>query len=230
MNLKSFFLFVAVTILFSLNVYADDYYKQNYYDSDSFAISPKVGTLGAGLEGIVNLNDNFNARLGVNAFEYDDDGEESNIDYDIDIDLFSLSALVDWFPFGGCFRVTGGAMFNQNEAEVKAKSSANYDIGGTTYSLAQVGTLKGKVDFDEFAPYFGIGWGNPFGKKGNWSFAVDLGVMYQGTPNVALSTNGTSSALAPFIASLAAEQKQLENEIDGYEYYPVISIATTYRF
>ena len=137
---------------------------------------------------------------------------------------------MDWFPFDNAFHMTGGLLVNQNELELTAKTTANYEIGNTTYTAAEVGTLTGELDFNDVAPYIGIGWGNPFGKEGNWSFAIDLGVMFQGSADVDLSANGTLAGNAAFAANLAREEDNLEDEIDDYQYYPVIALGVSYRF
>ncbi|MFH1768515.1 MAG: hypothetical protein ABH858_05090 [Candidatus Omnitrophota bacterium] len=215
---------LAVTVLsffLSFNLKAQE---------DKFALSAKAGTLGLGMEGTGRINDNLNYRLGVNAFQYDYDGTESDIKYDFDLELLSFSALVDWFPFNNAFRLTAGALANENQLDLKAETTASYQIGNVTYTAAQVGTLNGSLDFDAICPYAGIGWGNPFGKDGGWSFAIDLGVMYQGSPDITLRTNGTLSANAAFLTELRREENNLESDIEEFEFYPVISLAVTYRF
>ncbi|HOW43326.1 MAG TPA: hypothetical protein P5110_02400 [Candidatus Omnitrophota bacterium] len=194
------------------------------------ALSAKAGTLGGGLEGIVNITPHFNVRAGANTFQYDYDGKESDINYDFDLELLTFAGLVDWFPFDNGFRVTGGCMANENSLELKATTAGTYDIGGVTYTSAEVGTLKGELDFNSLAPYLGIGYGNPFGTESNWSFNFDIGVMFQGSPDLSVTTDGTLAANAAFQANLAREKADLEDELDEFEFYPVISFGVTYRF
>lgn len=200
------------------------------FAEENFAVGAKVSTLGLGVDGVAKINEYVNLRLGIQGFEYDKDGTESGIKYDFDLGLFSVGSFVDYFPFQNGFRLSLGAFFNDNELDMKASAATSYEIGDTTYTAAQVGTLNGKVEFDEFAPYIGIGWGNPFGKDGDWSIAFDLGIMYQGSPDVSLSANGTLANNAAFKDDIQREINNLEGDIDDYDYYPVISIAVTYRF
>jgi hypothetical protein len=201
-----------------------------YAEADRFALTAKAGTLGLGLEGITFVNSKLNARVGVNAFQYDYSGTESDIKYDFDLNLLTFSALVDWLPFNNGFRLTGGLMVNKNSLDLSAETAGTYKIGDTTYTSAQVGSLTGDLIFNDLAPYVGIGWGNPFGKDSNWSFSVDLGVMFQGSPDVSLSANGTLSSNAVFLDELAREEDRLESETDNFEFYPVISFGVTYKF
>jgi len=202
-----------------------------------FAQSPKValalkgGTLGAGLEATVGIIDNLNARLGFNYFSYDDDFSESGVEYEADLDLRSLSLLLDWHPLKNGFRLSAGALYNGNEASATGKAtSGSFSINDVSYTAAQVGTLRGEIDFNSIAPYVGIGYGNAVNKDSRWNFVFDLGVIYQGEPDVTLTADGTSSGTAAFISNLEQERQQLESEIEDFQFYPVIMIGVSYRF
>ncbi|GAH78016.1 unnamed protein product, partial [marine sediment metagenome] len=122
-----------------------------YAQSNSLGV--KASTLGLGLEVERSFSDSISGRIGVNYFTYGYSGTEEDVEYDFDLNLASLSILLDWHPFKGSFRVSGGAIYNGNNLDAKAKSSATFDIGDSTYTGAQIGTLKGKIDFDGIAPY-----------------------------------------------------------------------------
>lgn len=203
---------------------------EGFAGDSKFALSAKAGTLGIGLETAMNLNENFNARLGMNAFEYDYDGQESGIDYDFEFSLLTVAGLLDWFPFEQGFRITGGVMLNDNTVDFKATPTGSYNIGGVTYTAAEVGSLTGDIDFEDISPYLGVGWGNPFGTENSWSLNLDLGVMYQGTPEITYNTNGTLSNDPTFRANLERERQDVEDELDSFEFYPVFSIGISYRF
>jgi hypothetical protein len=200
-------------------------------DEGILALSTKAGTLGFGLEGIARINSRLNAKVGANGFQFGYDTTESGIEYDLDFELLSFTALLDWFPFAvGGFRITGGLLANQNNVDLEAKLAGTYEIGDNTYTAAEVGTLKGELDFEEVAPYVGIGWGNPFHEEGDWSVAVDLGVVFQGAPNINLSVDGTLANDAGFLINLTREEENLENALNEFEFYPVVSLGFAYRF
>ncbi len=194
------------------------------------AIGAKAGTLGGGLEGAVKIVDNFNTRVGFNLFEFDYDGTESDVEYDFELKLLTFSALADWFPFSNNFRLSAGFMINENEINSSAKSSTDYTIGDTTYTANQVGTLKGNIGFNDIAPYIGIGYGNPFGDNGDWCLTFDLGVIYQGSPEVDLTADGLLASDASFTADIKKEEDDLQDDISGFKFYPVIAIGVTYHF
>ncbi len=200
-------------------------------DRPDIGLAAKGGTLGVGLESTIAINPNFNARFGFNWLSYDDDDTYSGINYDYDLDLLNVPLLVDWHPQGGGFRVTAGIIVNNNELEIVGKAtSGTFTIDDTVYTAAQVGSLKGDVDFNAIAPYIGIGYGNAVGKDKKWSIALDLGVMFQGSPDVGLAASGPIATDPTFQSELARERASLEDDIDEFEYYPVIMIGVSYKF
>jgi hypothetical protein len=189
------------------------------------AITAKLGSLGLGVEGTFGLTEQFNARLGLNKFTYDRSETVSDVDYDLDLELQSISVLADWHPFRSKFRFTAGLMSNSNEL-VGSSATQNVEINGVNYGT--VG-LDAKLDFDSTAPYFGIGWGNAVAADKGWGFNVDLGVMYQGSGSVTLTATGPDAGSVPQ-DELAAEERDFEDDIKGYKYYPVFSFGASYKF
>jgi hypothetical protein len=212
----------AVIVLSGMKSYASEEGK--------FAFSLKAGTLGGGVEGIARLNPRFNAKAAFNYFEYDYDSTKDDIDYDLDIELLTAGILLDWFMFGNSFRMTGGFFSNDNQVDLSARSAASYEIGGVTFTSAQVGNLTGELEFDPVASYAGIGWGNPFGGNKRWSFNFDIGVLFQGKPEVNLIADGTLAGDPVLQSNLRTEEQNLEDDLEDFEYYPVVSIGVSYKF
>lgn len=199
--------------------------------SRDVAVAAKAGTLGIGAEATVGINETFNGRIGFNVFSIDHDDTYNDVDYEFDVDLFSLPVLLDWHPNGGGFRVSVGAMVNGNEASGEGQAANGvFTIGNTVYSAAQVGTLKADVDFNGFAPYLGVGYGNAVGKGNKWSFFFDVGVAYQGSADVTLTANGPIAGDATFQSELEKERQDLEDDMDDFQFYPVIAIGVSYKF
>lgn len=189
------------------------------------ALTAKLGTLGLGVEGTFGLTEHFNARLGLNKFDFDRTETIDDIEYDLDLEWQSISLLADWHPFGNAFRFTAGILSNGNELKGSSTSSS-LTIGDTTYP--SVG-LDAKLDFDSTAPYLGVGWGNALSADKGWGFNVDLGVMFQGSGDVTLTPTGAGAALVD-PADIAAEEQKFENDIRDYKYYPVFSFGVSYKF
>ncbi len=200
-------------------------------DMTGLGVGAKISTLGGGVEIAGTITDSLNLRLGLQGFSYDFDDTYSDIDYNADVDFFSGLLLADWFPFNNNFRLSAGVAVNNNELTVTGEPrNGTYNIGGVTYPSALVGALTGTIDFNTVAPYAGIGYGGAFSDTGNWSFSFDLGVLFQGSPNVSYSAAGPLAGNAIFQANLEQERKELEDDLDEYEYYPVLSLGVTYKF
>ena len=198
------------------------------------AATADIGTTGFGLHLSTPLATNLNARFGINVANYSYDGDTSDVDYDFKLKLATADALLDWHPFDGSFRISGGVVYNANKIDARARPNAagSYDINGTVYSAASVGRLDGRIDFRKAAPYLGIGWGNAV-KQSGWSVGLDLGVTFQGSPKTALASNGcTASAgtCAQLARDVAAENVRLADEVDDFKLYPVIRAGVSYRF
>ena len=191
----------------------------------NLALTAKLGTLGLGVEGTFGLTEHFNARLGLNGFTYDRSETVSDIEYDLDLELQSVSLLADWHPFGSAFRFTAGLMSNGNEL-TGSSTSDGLTIGDTFYP--GIG-LDAKLDFDSTAPYLGVGWGNALAAGKGWGFNVDLGIMFQGSGDVTLTPTGPGSSLVD-PADIALEEQRFEDDIRDYKYYPVFSLGASYKF
>jgi len=193
-----------------------------------FTAGAKIGTLGIGIGGEYRLNESFGLGLGANYFKYDFDFTAEDIDYDAELNLASANFLAHYYPKKGRFRLTGGLAFNGNEIDAQSKGDATYEIGDTTYTAAQIGTIDGKIEFRTIAPYLGLGWGLSLEKR--WGFIFDVGVLFQGSPEVELAASGPISNDPAFLADLAKEEQVVQDELDKFQYYPIIALGVYYRF
>ncbi|MDB5793467.1 MAG: hypothetical protein JWQ80_3491 [Massilia sp.] len=198
------------------------------------AATVDLGTTGLGLHLTTPLAAQLNARVGLNYANYSSSGNTSDVQYDFKLKLASIDALLDYHPFGGAFRVSGGLIHNGNSIDVNARPNANgsYTINGRNYSAASVGQMKGEVEFRKVAPYLGIGWGNAAQAAG-WGVGMDLGVAFQGRPRTSLVSTGCAAlaAVCTQIANdVAAENAKLAEEVKDLKFYPVVRVGVSYRF
>jgi len=203
-------------------------------DSGKYAVSGKASTLGLGGEFTTAVRSDINARVGLNMLDFDIDEEEiEDIEYDIELDFSSFSALADWYVFNGSFRISGGVISMDHEVDLRARgaSGETEEIGDIEYDWDDIGTLSGCVEIDDVAPYVGIGWGNPLTSSRRWGFTCDLGVAFTSSPDVKLSANALNPAIANALsADLEKERKDIEDDLDKFELYPVIAVSFFYRF
>lgn len=203
------------------------------------AIGGKGGTLGLGVELTVGLSRQWNTRLGVNGFDYSDRREASDIEYDAEAQLRTAAALLDFHPGGHGFRLTAGAIWNGTKVEGSSlpPDSGFYDIGGVRVPVDILGTLDADAEWDPFAPYVGLGWGNAVGANQKVGFSFDIGAIFQGEADVELtpvlpadSPINTPLGRQALEILLDREEADIEDDAAEYDIYPVVSIGVTYRF
>lgn len=194
------------------------------------AVGVKFGTGGFGVELVQGAKNTINFRLGLNGYHLDDDLNRHQVDYDIAVKLYTWSLFGDWYPYNGEFRVTGGFLYNGNTARVRGTPSVPKKIGDTRYSPSEIGTITYNVDFNNIAPYLGIGVGNAIGKDRKFSFVFDCGIVLQGSPDAHISANGHAALDSEFQYDLKHEEHDLQDDMRPFKYYPVLSFGVTYRF
>lgn len=193
-------------------------------------VGVKAGTLGFGLEGRWSPIPWLDMRFGVNRYDYDNSGAQAGINYDATLALDTLYLTGNFrFPLSP-FRVTVGAFSNGNELQMSSQDTggADFNIGGTTYSASDVGTLKSVTSFANTAPYLGVGFDfEVFGKAG---LNLDFGVLWQGSPTVTMEADGLAANVPAFQDALELERLELENTVSNFKAWPVISLGLIYNF
>ena len=203
-------------------------------ETNSFSLGPSISSLGIGAEAGYRLNDNFGFRGGANYFQWSGSRKIEDIDYDVDLTLASGGLVADYYPFSGGFRLSGGARINGNKVDLKATpgASVQVDVGGSTYTGAELGRLDGDVKFNRIAPYIGLGYEANVSKS--FSISFDAGALWQGKPKVGLRANpgaGVPPADAARIsADVERERQDIEDDLKAFQFYPVLSITAKYRF
>jgi len=201
-----------------------------------YALSGKVGTLGYGGE-LVFGRDTLNGRIGFNKYFFHKNGKANSMNFDFKFQLLSVTAIMDWYPFDGDFRISGGVINNKAKFKLKAipDAGANYTIGANTYSASTaVSDLRGRVTFSRpLAPYVGIGWGNPVLAGKGWGIVSDFGVMFHGAPKYSLTATCATgfTGCAALQNDVAAEQAKQQKDLNKkFKYWPVLSIGLTYQW
>lgn len=189
-------------------------------------VGVKAGTLGGGVELGIGLNDSFSARLGLNKYDKSDDQTIDDIDYSADLELSSTTLYLDWHPMQGSFRVTAGYLLSDNKLKANATPSSNVEIGDQSYSPSDIGEINASAALGD-GPYLGIGWGSV--PATGFGFTFDLGVVSMGTPDVNLKIDDPNGVIAAN-NDIEKEKANIEDDLDDYDMYPVISLGISYGF
>ena len=185
-------------------------------------IGLRIGTTGVGADLGFGIVPTLGGRVGISGMSVNTDVDTDDANYDAKAKILTGALLLDWSPLGP-FRLTGGFMPHKNKIDLTGTptNSGRFPAGSR---------LTGEVKPERsFAPYLGIGWGNVWTKGVNFYF--DLGVMFQGSPEVSLSLDCGSSATPAQCAAarteVEGERRRVEDKIDKYKYYPVANIGLT---
>ena len=219
------FLFVATSVL-TLSLFAAPATAQ------SFAIGPKISTLGPGLEAAIRLSDNTNLRIGAQALSMTRDIEETDVQFEGELDFTTGNLLLDYHPGGRSFRFTIGGYAGDTEVAARSTEETIIIVNDVPYRVADVGRLEGTITPASAGPYAGIGFGNPFARARGWSASLDIGAWYWDEPEVELIAVPNPGVPLPpgYEEDLAAEEAELQEEISDYKIAPVISFSVRYTF
>jgi len=201
---------------------------------EGLGIGVKAGTMGAGAEISAALVPNTRIRGGINYLTYEFDSTIDRINYDFDTQFNSISALLDIHPFGGAFFLSGGVYFNNNSVDVTGTvPPESFPAAYQSFDfLADYVSISGEVEFMPVAPYVGLGWRSNSGETG-WGLGVELGVLYQGAPdvkNLRLNAPVDINDIGEVQQFLKQQEKDIEDELSWFEWYPVASLLLTYNF
>ncbi|HET7605351.1 MAG TPA: hypothetical protein VFK28_04705 [Sphingomicrobium sp.] len=214
-------LFAAVAVAAATPAFAQS--------SPGVSVGVTGGTLGIGPEAAYRFSNTLGVRGNATFLGVGRSVESDDIDYDGDLKLASGGLMLDLHPFGGGFRVSAGARINNNRVSLKATPTSDVEVGGETYTPAEIGVLSGKVEGNSLAPTLTIGWGGRMTRGVH--FGIEAGGMFQGSPRVRnLTATGMLASDPEFQASLREEAREIENDIDQFKIYPILQIAVGYRF
>ena len=206
-------------------------------DNARFKVGVTAGSLGVGPEVSYRFSENVGVRGNLTFLSISRDIESDDINFDASLKLASGGAMIDVYPFGGGFRVSGGLRVNGNRVRgiAKPNAGASYDIDGTTYTAAEIGTLTAETDISNVAPSLTIGYGGGLSK--GLVFGIEAGALFQGSVRIKpLTITGTcAGASAPpscasIAADLDAERLSVNQDIDNYKVYPILQLSIGYRF
>jgi hypothetical protein len=199
--------------------------------NDRLALEVGIGTTGAALEGAYKVSSAFVVRVEGDFLEFRDGFSSDDVRYTGRAHLNTAGAFLDWHPMGGGWLLSAGAVAGRRKVNVLANGVAgSIKIDGVAYSLTQIGSVNGAIDFGSAAPFVGLGWDNTFVTSGPIGFRAVAGVIVGPSPTASLSATGPFAANPTVVSELAAEQTSLEHDARDLQFYPVVQLGLSYRF
>jgi len=182
----------------------------------------QVSTLGYGVGYSKSVSESWALRGQYSAYGKDftanlsDTGSASGTNLDGKLKLETLGLLADWYPFSGGFRMTLGAMANNNKVDFSGVGNVN----GVTANVN--GTLKFSSGY---SPFVGIGYlSRPATAKG-LGFVFELGVLFQ-DPTVDMTATGGGVTQS----DINKQKAKIQEDANALRNYPVIAVGLSYAF
>lgn len=217
----------------------------------ALGIGVKVGVGGIGFDVATPLASRLNLRAGGSFFTYNITNlSESGFNINGSVQLRSVNTSVDWFPFGGSFRISPGVtLYNGDNfggtATVPAGSSItlndqSYTSSATNPLAATFTTPSGRFG-NKVAPSITTGFGNlvPRRHGAHWSVPFEIGMQYISAPKILLGLTGTACSTdgcqnvqtdPTTQANIQAQQNTINSDIYDLRFFPILSIGLGYKF
>lgn len=206
----------------------------NCANASTWFVSPQVSSLGLSGQVGYRTDYDFSVRGAWNQIDLHKSFKVDNVRYHSDIKLKSMGLLFDYFPWNNGFHFTAGIYRNDNKvrADGYLDGSIAIPIGNRTFHIdgKTLGEVNAKIEYAPIAPYLGVGY-HSVTERG-FSFAADLGVLYQGNARVSLEPPSRIRNINdPRINARTEQQKRdLESKANKARWYPVVSLGLTYTF
>jgi len=218
------------------------------YGQTEFGIGLAASSLGAGIQAAVSATKYSNVRAGFNAFSYSDTFTKDGINYSGTLKLRSAQITYDQYFHGlGGFHISPGVLLyngNSGNATANIPGGQSFTLGNTTYYSGAANPVNGTgaITSSKAAPMLLSGFGNLLPRSSrHFGINFEVGVVFQGSPNAKLNLAGTScitpatgcvnTATDPGVQSnVQAEQTKINNDLNPFKYYPVVSLGFSYKF
>jgi hypothetical protein len=222
---------------------------QTYRPFSALGFATRVGLGGTGFDIATPLSTRFNLRAGGDFFSYATNMQEQGANVGVNLHLRSGHTALDWFPFGGHFRLSPQLVFGNNNrilATAIIPSGSTVTLSGQDYISSYTDPLhgSGRIDFNKLSPGLSFGFGNLIPRdRSHFSFPVELGFYYVGQPSLQVAFTGSacdpnyapsvgceSVDLDPsFQQSLAAFKARNDNNLSYASFFPIFSVGFAYR-
>jgi hypothetical protein len=223
---------------------------RSYRPFSSLGFATRVGFAGTGFDVATPLATGFNLRAGTDFFSYDTSFQEEGANVGINLHLRSSHAVLDWFPFGGHFRLSPQLIFGNNNrilATAIIPLGSTITLNGQDYISSFTDPVRGfgRIDFRKVSPGLSFGFGNLIPRdRSHFSIPVEAGFYYAGQPSLQLAFFGSACDpnLSPsvgceavsrdpgFQQNLAAFKARNDHNLSYASFFPIFSAGFGYRF
>ena len=216
--------FVQLTFVAAVTGFAGAAHADTFGDT---TLGGGLSILGATIEGTYQIEPDARIRgmfiggISYSDSELDDDGNT----YAIDAEISAAALLVDFYPHGSGWRISGGVLFNVSDIEALGTGgpSEPFELNGTTYDG---GSVAAEVSFvNQVAPMVTTGYDYPLNE--NWVLSGEIGAIYTGGLNIDVTAN--RNALQAEIDN-DADYEDIRSDARDLTLLPYISVSVGFRF
>jgi hypothetical protein len=224
------------------------------------AVSAGISPLGIQLQAATNLSGHLDVRGTGSFFNYSTNFNTSGIDATAKLNLSSVRASLDVYPFHSGFRISPGILLdNQNRvtAATDVPAGTSFTLNGQTYYSANANAATGAtpvigsgvlgLNTNKTAFTATAGWGNMARGNGHWSVPVEVGAAFIGAPTVKVNlagwacydqaqtectdiSNPTNPIAIAIQSNLTAQVAKWTSDMNPLKTYPIVSVGLAYSF
>lgn len=218
-------------------------YRMRPFRAVAFGLT--ASTLGGGAEMAVPVSRRVNLRIGGSYIRYDVPFDIDAVNYDPGVKFTSARSTLDWFPHGGAFHVSVGALYFQNTIHGVASvgEGRTFKLGEDHYLNSVDDPIRGSASIvyhKKTAPMATLGFGNILPRSGrHLSVPFEFGGAYLQPPDVLLDLQGTACTdQGCFDArtngqlrdDLETERIRFQKDLRPFQVYPIVSLGLACRF
>jgi hypothetical protein len=198
--------------------------------SPAVGVALKASTNGLGVDAVYNFHNKMDIRLGFEklGIKTNFTFEEEAVEYatNVSFKTGSISLLFDYYLANHVF-LTAGVGWNLFQVVIDGEAASFLQFGDIRIPKEKIGTFNFQVDPSlNISPYAGIGFGRTLGLKKKIGCAFELGVFYQGSPDISIQSTGL---LSPTSYPDQKQAARLEQQINQYSIYPVLRLSVSYK-
>lgn len=201
------------------------------YADSSFSVGTQMSTLGAGINLGYQINPAFDIKVNINGINLNHTFNTSDINYASKIQLLSAGVLASYHPFQNGFHLTTGLYYNNNSISGNGSFTHNYQLNYGKHVVSinpnDYGNMNFKAKYSPISPYLGLGYNSNQNEKG-LGWAVDVGVLYQGTARINYDIPATFNTFAS--NDIERNKQEIQNKANKLRWFPVASIGLFYKF
>lgn len=191
-------------------------------------VAPQFGTLGVGLEVGTRWNDRWGARGSINGVAMRFVHHDRKSDLHNRLALLNAGGTLDYYPYEGDFRLSGGVRLSANRIEGRVRNAHQKQRfnGGTLTVIVEDPLTRYTVRQNALQPYLGIGYSKTINER--VTLDVDFGALYTGTPGLKVRSEAERFGFTE--RQIEREIDRARNRLSSYRFMPVVQLGFKIAF